>query len=386
MDASLIATQFPARHSPQTRIFVVKVASRCNIACSYCYMYMHPDQSWQSQPRFMSKETISTLASRLEEHAKHLGGGPLMVVAHGGEPLLHPNLDYFFSELRGRVKSCGLAFSIQTNGTLLTDNNIDLLERHEVRVGVSIDGSRESHDKRRVDHRGNGTYDTVMRGLSRALVRIPQFVDSILQVIDPSVPAKEMLKSLEGYNVGRADLLFPDLNHDSFAESGIEQGEIGRWLIQVFDEWVLHRETLHLRIFVTIIRLLLGGKYGTDQLGERAFGALVVETDGSYQVYDGLKTAFHGAGFTGMDVHGSSISSVESLPLARAFRDKASGAAAQCLDCRLFPVCGGGSPIHRYSNERGFDLPSVYCEDLTMLIMHIRSYILKSRPGSLLVA
>src|SRR4051794_1000945 len=34
--------------------FVVKVASRCNIKCSYCYMYEHADQSWRTQPQFMS--------------------------------------------------------------------------------------------------------------------------------------------------------------------------------------------------------------------------------------------------------------------------------------------------------------------------------------------
>ena len=364
----------------QTRVFVVKLASRCNLACSYCYMYEHVDQSWRHQPKFMSVETIRALGLRLEEQAKSMRDGCLMVVAHGGEPLLHPDLDYFFTELKRAVRSCKLVFAIQTNGTLLTSENLAILERHAVRVGISIDGNRESHNRMRITRDGKGTYDKVIQGLRLAKTTIPQLFDSILQVIDPSVPPVEMLDLLETYGVRRADLLFPDFNHDSFKLSGLKTGDIGRWLVSVFEEWAQRSETVYLRLFVTIIHLLQGGRYGTDQLGSRAVGTLIVETDGSYQIYDGLKTAFHGAGFTGLDVGGSAIREVETLPLARAFREKASAAATACLECQLFSICGGGSPIHRYSTDKGFDLPSVYCDDLTMLIEHIRAYLGRVRP------
>jgi uncharacterized protein len=365
----------------ETRIFVVKVASRCNLACSYCYMYQHADQSWRHQPRFMSRSTVKSIRYRLEQHARTLQGGSLIVVVHGGEPLLYPDLNYFFEEIGGAAKSCKLLFSIQTNATLLNPNNLAILERHAVRLGISVDGNREVHDRVRITHSGTGSYDSVLQGLRLARTKIPHLLDSVLQVIDTSVPPGEMLDTLESYGVRRADLLFPDLNHDTIVKSGIRPGDIGEWLTKVFDEWVCRERTVYIRIFVTLIHLLSGGREGTEQLGARSAGALMIETDGSYEIHDGLKTAYHGAGHTGMSVEDSPVGVVEALPLARAFRDKASAASAECLRCHLFPVCGGGSPLHRYSYARGFEQPSVYCKDLMLLIEHIRAYLKAVRPG-----
>src|SRR5581483_2849972 len=51
------------------REFIVKVHSRCDLSCDYCYMYEMADQSWRSQPRSMSAETAELTARRIGEHA-----------------------------------------------------------------------------------------------------------------------------------------------------------------------------------------------------------------------------------------------------------------------------------------------------------------------------
>lgn len=364
----------------------MKVASRCNLACSYCYMYKHPDQSWRDQPHFMSHKTINAIGRRLQEHATNVSNvSSMLVVAHGGEPLLYPHLDYFFQEIRKAVRSCDIALAIQTNGILFDSVNLDVLRRHSVHIGVSVDGSREVHNRKRVTHDGSGSYDSVVDGLRLARSLVPDLLDSVLQVIDPSVPPKEMLDTLEGYGVPRADLLFPDLNYDTLVHSGIQPGELGEWLSQVFDDWAGRRHTVHIRIFLTILNLLIGSRQGTDQLGAQSDGMLMIETDGSYHVYDAMKTAYPGAGCTGVGVEDTSIRTAETNALARAFRDKATAASETCIRCRLFAVCGGGNPIHRFSRTRGFDNPSVYCQDLTILIDHIRQYVSKVRPNIPLV-
>ena len=42
--------------------------------------------------------------------------------------------------------------------------------------------------------------------------------------------------------------------------------------------------------------------------------------------------------------------------------------AATCRDCPLVRACGGGLYAHRYKSANGFDNPSVYCDDLKILI------------------
>src|SRR6478609_7468385 len=68
--------------------FVVKVHSRCDLACDYCYMYEMADQSWRDRPRRMSAEIARCTADRIGEHARTHGLAVISLILHGGEPLL----------------------------------------------------------------------------------------------------------------------------------------------------------------------------------------------------------------------------------------------------------------------------------------------------------
>ena len=43
-----------------------------------------------------------------------------------------------------------------------------------------------------------------------------------------------------------------------------------------------------------------------------------------------------------------------------------------CKNCPELGVCGGGMPLHRWSNDGKFDNPSVYCNDQKTIIKHVR--------------
>src|SRR5262245_24739399 len=70
------------------REFILKLHSRCNLACDYCYIYESADQSWRARPTVMSSETVQQAAVRIGEHAKAHRLTRVDVVLHGGEPLL----------------------------------------------------------------------------------------------------------------------------------------------------------------------------------------------------------------------------------------------------------------------------------------------------------
>ena len=53
---------------PTILCFLLKVASRCNLACDYCYMYEHTDQSWRKQPHMFSSETSPAVVKRIGEY------------------------------------------------------------------------------------------------------------------------------------------------------------------------------------------------------------------------------------------------------------------------------------------------------------------------------
>ena len=67
--------------------FVIKISSRCNLNCSYCYEYNMGDDSWKSMPKTMSIETMSKVMDRIKEHSlKH----DFNNISIESVPLAHP--------------------------------------------------------------------------------------------------------------------------------------------------------------------------------------------------------------------------------------------------------------------------------------------------------
>jgi uncharacterized protein len=98
---------------------------------------------------------------------------------------------------------------------------------------------------------------------------------------------------------------------------------------------------------------------------------IVVDTDGSMEQVDTLKSAFAGAPATGMTVFAHSFDDALILPSIAARQIGIKALADSCLACPVHKVCGGGYFPHRYRPGTGFRNPSVYCSDLRHLITHI---------------
>src|SRR5437764_204497 len=122
--------------------FIVKVASRCNLNCSYCYEYNLGDDSWRGQAAVMAETTCRTLAERVRQHALGHSLQEVTISFHGGEPLLlgAAKLDQYVSLIRDTAgEKFEISFSVQTNATLIDDAFIEVLRRHQFSVGVSVD-------------------------------------------------------------------------------------------------------------------------------------------------------------------------------------------------------------------------------------------------------
>lgn len=98
-----------------------------------------------------------------------LFSGELRFVWHGGEPLL-AGIEFYEEVLRLQREFAKLGDNIenmiQTNATLINDEWADFFKRQAFRVGVSIDGRRENHDRQRLDAGGKGSFDKVMAGVA----------------------------------------------------------------------------------------------------------------------------------------------------------------------------------------------------------------------------
>ncbi|MCY7274514.1 MAG: radical SAM protein, partial [Phormidesmis sp. CAN_BIN44] len=172
---------------------LLKVSSRCNIRCDYCYIYQMGDTGWMKMPKGMSQETISATIDALKSLAETQNKG-FAVVLHGGEPLAlgKENLTFLLKGLRATLPAeCKL--SMQTNGTLLTKSILDLCSETQTTIAVSLDGPEHIHNSHRLDANGQGTFERTIAGI-QLLQSHPDknLFAGILTVIDPQTKPEEI--------------------------------------------------------------------------------------------------------------------------------------------------------------------------------------------------
>ncbi|MCS5707958.1 4Fe-4S cluster-binding domain-containing protein [Candidatus Berkiella cookevillensis] len=67
---------------------VLKTVERCNINCSYCYFFNDKDKSFLKHPKYISLKMIEDVCHFLRVGIEKLKIENLVIIFHGGEPLL----------------------------------------------------------------------------------------------------------------------------------------------------------------------------------------------------------------------------------------------------------------------------------------------------------
>jgi uncharacterized protein len=381
------------------RQFTLKVHSRCNLSCTYCYIYHGQDSGWRNQPARVAPGTMRQTAFRIAEHARTHALREIRIDLHGGEPLLSgPGrlLEYVAAVRAVLPDGCTLWSAVQTNGTLLTESVLAELSAAGIRVGLSVDGGTAALNRRRVDHAGRPSWPAVVRA-ARILARHPETYAGLLCTIDLTSDPAEVYASLQALRPPALDLLLPHANWanpppgipfrapEAARTNAREATPYGDWLAAVFDQWWDRasdpgRPHPRIRLFTEIIALLFGVPSATESVGLSPTAAIIVEADGSIEQLDSLKAAYEGATATGLDVFHNTFDEALDHPGVAARQLGAAALGHVCRSCPVGRVCGGGNYAHRYREGSGFRHPSVYCADLEHLIRYIAARVAAAAP------
>jgi uncharacterized protein len=357
--------------------FVLKVHSRCDLACDHCYVYESADQSWRDRPLGMPDEVISHTAQRIAAHAAEHRLSAVQVVLHGGEPLLAGpgRLRSIITELHSALRGvCHLDLRIHTNGVRLDRRCCELFAEFGVKVGISLDGDRVANDRHRRYANGRSSYDQVVAAVT--LLRTRQYrhlYAGLLCTVDIANDPMVVYEALRALEPPRVDFLLPHATWDDPpARTPGRESQYADWLIAIFDRWLADERPIGIRTFDSILSTLAGGDSATEALGLAPSSLVVIETDGSYEQVDSLKATFDGAPATGFDVFRHALDVVARHPGILARQQGLAGLCQTCQECPVVSSCGGGLYAHRYRSGSGFGHPSVYCADLLDLINHIK--------------
>jgi uncharacterized protein len=369
--------------------------STCNIDCTYCF-FLSKDALYPNEKHRMSAATLEAyIRQLLESHS-----GPEVTVAwQGGEPTLM-KVEFFRHSValveKYRRPGQVVQHTFQTNGILLDDEWCTFFKEHNFLVGLSVDGPRELHDTYRVDRRKRGTFDRVMEGwrqLRRHGVefnilctvnaanekhgrRIYRFFRDAMgakwiQFIPIVERATEETLQLanQGWSAqsGGKRLLYTQ-SGNLVTERTVGAEQYGRFLIDVFEEWVRHDVG---GVYVQLFDVTLEAFFDRHLLCIHAptcGQGPALEYNGDLYSCD----HFVEPRFLLGNIHKTHMLKLVASPEQRKFgEDKRDSLTAQCQSCKVRHWCNGGCPKERFALSRDGEPGHNYlCAGLELFFLH----------------
>jgi len=356
---------------------VVKIAELCNLGCRYCYLYEHGDLTFRSRPRFMSDKVYEALLSSMRRYCDEVPGRQMAMTFHGGEPTLvgADRLIHLADRAREVLGTRLASLQMQTNGTLIDQQWVSALRRARVHASVSVDGPPDIHDRNRVDHAGRGSHAGAVRGLQ--LLQAADMKPGALAVVTPGEDGARVYRHFRELGLTSINFLLPDVTHDTrdawYGAAG--PTPVANFLIPAFDAWFDEDDPgVVVHLFYGLLSKMLGGPMTSDAFGNPMVSYLIVDTDGSIQPNDALRVCENGLTQTAANVLTGGFDDLDrSAPLAYQLMTVGMPLSQICQQCPELSVCGGGYVPHRYARSNGFENPSVWCEDIKLLLVHIRA-------------
>lgn len=339
-------------------LVILQSTGFCNIDCSYCYL---PERA--NRTHTMDLATVERAAQLIFSSA--LLKNEIDLVWHAGEPLTLPPAYYNEAiQIIERIRPSELTvhYGIQTNGTLIDNDWIDLFERHQIIVGVSIDGPRDLHDANRKYRSGQGSYDRSMAGIGRLQKRNYPF--HIISVLTEGslTRAKELVQfywqlrpTAIGLNVEEIEAH----NEHSRLYEACTTTSFAAFVADLLNEAAIQDRPIELRDFARTMSWLISGKpEDNDQV--IPLRMVNVAWDGDISTFSPELLALTGAEkarFVFSNVHHCRALTdiLEDKRFLAAFAEICQGVARCAEECEYFRACGGGAPVNKLSETGRLD-------------------------------
>jgi uncharacterized protein len=204
---------------PPLHALSLAVAQKCNLGCTYCYA---SQGEFGGPAKSMTAETARRAVELMVDGAAP--GARLNLAFLGGEPLVNRKVLRAATEHAAGFagqRGVQITFSITTNGTLLNEGDLEFFEKHGFAVTISLDGSRQEHDRQRPFKDGSGSFERIMKRVRPFLDRQKRMQVSVRATVTPAnLSLRETLDLFLGMNfhsVGFSPVLRSPQGRDELA-------------------------------------------------------------------------------------------------------------------------------------------------------------------------
>lgn len=136
--------------------FTLYMTTNCNFKCKYCYEDYHDHYQLNEQRLVEALEFIMNYGEKGKVSLDFLGGEPLLK-----KDLIYQAVEYIKTHYTERE----VKYYITTNCSLMDDEFIEFMKKHDFKIRLSFDGNKETHDLNRVAKDGISCYEKVFRNI-----------------------------------------------------------------------------------------------------------------------------------------------------------------------------------------------------------------------------
>ncbi|MBQ8178059.1 MAG: SPASM domain-containing protein [Clostridia bacterium] len=336
-------------------VMIKPASAKCNASCKYCF---YRDEVEARKIKDYGCTSLSLADTLIDKMLDYVEGGHLSIVFQGGEPTLagYSFFEHFFQSLNTKnISGAKISLSLQTNGLLIDKQWAKLFKKHNVLVGLSLDGDKKACYAR-VAH-GKEMFASI---LECASILKKEGVDfCILSVIHKgnALRAKEIYTDLT--RRGFRNLQFIPYLGDN-PDFILSSEDYAKFLIDTYAYYArdFHSQTpTRIRQFDNYLMLLRLGHAEQCGMNGRCEESLTFEGDGTAFPCDFYCTDDYALG----NINESSIAELLASPVATSFRSE-SYLSEDCQTCPYFTICRGG--CKRYMQDKAF------CEAYKIFFAH----------------
>lgn len=371
-------------------VMLKPVGALCNLACDYCY-YLEKSKLYTHNPRHVMSDEL--LERFIKEYIESQTIPQIMFTWHGGETLMRP-LSFYkraveLQKLYGRGRQ--IDNSIQTNGTLLTDEWCEFFRDNNFLVGISIDGPQDFHDEYRRNKMGAPSYHKVMQGISllkkhgveyncMAVVNdynadYPlEFYNFFKEIGCEFLQFAPIVERLKDDKSSPTSLASAKDKKAELAEFSVSPQQWGNFLCTIFDEWVKKDVgKLYIQLFDSTLANWVGEQPGVCTMAKTCGHAGVMEFNGDVYSCDHFVFPEYKLGNIYNEPLASMMYSDKQLKFGT---DKFDKLPKQCKECNVLFACNGECPKNRFTYDKYGEYGLNYlCEGFYQFFNHVAPYM-----------
>lgn len=337
------------------------VGSVCNLDCGYCY-YLERNTGCGSPM------TTELLESVIEEHIQSQPKDATVVDFHwhGGEPLLRGKKFFHKAiELQNRYASdtSVIKNTIQTNGTLIDEAWAKFFKKHNIMLGISIDGPQLLNDLSRIDIKGDSSFKKTIQGLNH--LREQGVVFNTLTVVNNRTylhadTVYNFLKQSGSHYLQFQPCIDHELDRRSEYNWSLSGEQWGQFLCRIFDLWCEEDVCeVYVQFFENCLMILMGHPSQMCHHSKTCGQQLMLEADGSVYSCDHFGYSEYQLGNISQNTLMSMVNSTQQTSFGNAKYDNLN---QECRRCDFVELCQGGCPKNRTDTSANGEKMNHLCE------------------------